>query len=159
MTEAHEIIHQVLETFRKLPKKLAGITGKSAEWFSSHGREPKTQNPLQTGNLSPLSHYIQFVRQYEAAEKGAGKMLNRRVFGEIEAEFCEMSETQSQADLHAGVLKESFDVLKILGESDFAHLSLAQLAAIEEEGRQLQDAASDFVSHVRAVRRMREAKR
>lgn len=157
MAEAYQIVHQVLEAFKGLPGKLERITDKTAEWFRSHGREPKTQNPLQSGNVSPVTHYLKYVRQYEAGDKGAGKMLNRRVYAELELEFSEPTCKTSQTELHAGVLKESFDVLKCLGESDFEHLTMPELAAFEEEGAQLRDKASDFVSHVRALRRIREA--
>ena len=154
--EAYEIVHQVLETFKGLALKLERITAKKAELFRSHGREPKTHNPLQSGNVSPVTHYLLYARQYEAADKGAGKMLNRRVYAELEMEFSEADCTDSQSELHAGVLKESFDVLKCLGESNFEHLTLPELLAIEEEGAQLRDKASDFVSHIRAIRKMRE---
>ena len=154
--EAHELVHKVLETFSGLAIKLERITDKSAEWFRSHGREPKTRNPLQSGNVSPVTHYLQYLRQFEAAQDGAGKMLNRRVFYALEAEFCGEDADCSQNSLHAGVLKESFDVLKLLNESDFAELSAPQLAAIEEEGAQLRDAAADFISHVRALRQTRK---
>jgi hypothetical protein len=157
MAEAHQIIRQVLDTFKGLPVKLERITSKSAEWWRSHGREPKTQNPLQSGNPSEVTHYMKFARRYEAAEKGAGKMLVRRVGAELEMEFSESDCIESQSELHAGVLKESFDVLKCLGESDFKHLTNPELLAIEEEGAQLRDKASDFVSHVRAIRKMRES--
>jgi len=156
--EAHHIIRQVLDAFKGLPVKLERITSKSAEWYRSHAREPKSQNPLQTGNLSEVAHYMKFARLYEASEKGAGKMLNRRVAAELEMEFSEKNCAESQSELHAGVLKESFDVLKCLGESNFEHLSLVELADIEEEGAQLRDKASDFVSHVRSIRKIREAK-
>ncbi len=158
--EAYQIVHQVLEAFKGLAVKLERITTKKAELFRSHGREPKTSNPLQSGNVSPVTHYLTYARQYEAAEPGAGKMLNRRVYAELEMEFGENSDLKlSQIELHAGVLKESFDVLKFLGESDFEHLTIPELAAIEEEGAQLRDKASEFVSHVRAIRRMREVTR
>jgi len=71
-------------------------------------------------------------------------------------EFSETDCKETQTELHAGVLKESFDVLKCLGESSFEHLTLPELIAIEEEGAQLRDKTSDFVSHIRAIRKMRE---
>jgi hypothetical protein len=92
-------------------------------------------NPLQSGNSSDVTHYMKFARRYEAAEKGAGKMLNRRVNAELEMEFSESDCTDSQSELHAGVLKESFDVLKCLGESNFEHLTLPELIASKREAR------------------------
>lgn len=157
MAEAHEIIHSVLEAFKGLPGKLARITDKTAELFSSHGREPKTKNPMQTGNVSPVTHYFLYCRQYEAAEKGAGAMLNHRVHAELEMEFIgEVDADCSQKELNAGVLKESFDVLDCLNKHDFQNLNDAQLAACEEEGAQLRDKASEYVSHVRTLRRLRQ---
>ena len=160
MLQAHEIVGQVQEAFKKVAGNLANLTGKTSEWFNSHGREPKTQNPLQTGNVSPVTHFIQYVRQYQAAEPGAGKMLNNRVHAELEMEFggADCADL-SQKDLHAGVLKESFDVLRCLNEFDFENLSVTELAAMEEEGAQLRDKASEYVSHIRAIRKMRTAER
>lgn len=155
--EAHEIIKQVQESFRSVVGQLARLTGKTAEWFHSHGREPRSQNPLQSGNASPVTHYLQYVRQYEASERGAGKMLNRRIYEELEMEFSGDGEIQRcQKELHAGVLKESFDVLRDLNEQDFLNCSTHQLAAMEEEGAQLRDKASDYVSHLRAIRRIKK---
>ncbi len=158
--EAHDIVKQVLEAFSGVAGKLSKITGKVEEWYRSHGREPKTHNPSQSGNVSPVTHYLQYVRQYQAAERGAGRMLNRRVYEELEMEMAENDcKKLTQKDLHAGVLKESFDVLSCLNECDFEQLSLVELAAMEEEGAQLRDAASSYVSHIRAIRRIKESER
>jgi hypothetical protein len=159
MAEAHEIVHQVLDAFKGLAVRLERITGKTSEWFSSHGREPKTRNPLQTGNPSPVTHYMQYVRQFEAGEKGAGQMLNHRVHAELDMEFADARCTEiAQKEWHNGVLKESFDVLKNLNECNFADADLSQLKQMEEEGAELRDVASDYVSHIRAIRRQRENK-
>lgn len=154
--EAHEIVKQVQETYKKLSSQMSKLFGKSEEWWNSHGREPKTQNPIQTGNVSPVTHYIQYVRQFDAADRGAGKMLNRRVFEELEMEFGEInSQNVEQKEHHASVLKESFDVLRCLNEKDFADCTARDLAEQEEEAAQLRDVASDLVAHLRAIRKMR----
>lgn len=157
MAEAYEIVNQVQRRFKNIAEKVAKLIGKHPETISSHGREPKTINPLSSGNASPATHFMQYARQYEAGEKGAGLMLSRRVAEELELEFTETCGALAQNELHTGVLKESFDVLKLLNDCNFQDLSLPQLAAIEEEGAQLRDIASDFVAHVRAVRIKRKA--
>jgi hypothetical protein len=157
--EAYQIIHQILVHFRGLPEKLQRITEKSDEWFSSHGREPKTRNPLQSGNVSPLTHYLKFVRLYEAADKGAGKMLNRRVYAELESEFTENIVNTSQKELQKQFLKEAFEFLKCLAEKEFEHASSGELAEIEQECMEVREVASDAIAHLRAIKRTRESER
>ncbi|MCD9188277.1 MAG: hypothetical protein LUM44_17810 [Pyrinomonadaceae bacterium] len=159
--EAHEIVNQVQEAFKKLASQMSKLFGKTSEWYNSHGREPKTQNPIQSGNVSPVTHYMQFARQYEAAQNGAGKMLNRRVYEELEMEFTADSADSAateQKEHHASVLKESFDVLDGLNKKEFTECSSSELTALEEEAAQLRDVASDLVSHLRAIRKLRGVK-
>ena len=68
MAEAHGNHSFSLEAFKGLPGKLARITDKTAELFHRMDANPK-QNPMQTGNVSPVTHYFLYCRQYEAAEK------------------------------------------------------------------------------------------
>lgn len=157
MIKAYEIIENVLHAFRGLPVRLEAITEKSAEWFRSHGREPKNRNPLASGNRSPLDHYLKFIRLYEAAQTGAGKMLNNRVHAELQAEFNETDKI-CQIALHTAVLKESFDVLKALNEADFADRSTSELAAIENEVMELRDAADNVFAHVRKIKIQKKMK-
>jgi hypothetical protein len=160
--EAHEIVGQVHEKFKKVCEGLAKLTGLNAETFRSHHREPKSQNPLSSGNASPVTHYMRYCRQNQASEKGAGRMLNRRVYEELEMEFAETElgdndcSELTQTAMHTGILRESYDVLKCLNEHKFDELSLPELARIEEEGAQLRDAAKDFISHIRALRKQRK---
>lgn len=157
--EAHQIVHQVQEVFRGLAKKLSRITDKSDEWFASHGREPKTQNPTQSGNVSPVTHYLKYVRQYEAAQPGAGKMLNNRVHAELEMEFSsERMIDISQKALHAGLLKESFEVFTCFTERNFSEASLLELSDIEKECAELRDKANDAIATIRAIAKVREAR-
>ena len=157
MAEAHEILEAVQDTYKRVVSRLASLTGKTTEWYSSHAREPRKLNPLQSGNVSPVTHYMQFARQYEAAEKGAGRMLNNRVHAELDMEFAEVGEIDcSQKKFHAGILRESFDVLHCLNEYDFESEDLSVLKQAEEEAAQLRDEASDLVSHIRAIKKFRE---
>lgn len=103
---AHEIIKNVQERYRGIAIKLAGVTGKCEEWFHSHGREPKTRNPLQSGNLSPVDHFMTYCRQYEACETGAGQMIAESVCAVLTAEFTPGGVTI--ADVH----KEAADVVQ-----------------------------------------------
>lgn len=156
--EAHLIIHQVQEAFRGLAVKLSRITDKSDEWFASHGREPKTRNPTQSGNVSPVTHYLKYARQFEAAQPGAGKMLNHRVHSELEMEFTESASKVSQKLLHAGLLKESFEVFTCFAERDFENSSLVELSEIEKECAELRDAAHDAIVRIRSIAKLREVK-
>ena len=87
-------------------------------------------------------------------------MLNHRVHAELEFEFLgEIKPDSLQNELHCGLLKESFDALKSTSEKDFEDLSDSELAAIESECAELRDEASNAVSHLRALRRIRQAER
>ena len=71
--EAHEIVKQIHDAFPKSPAKVARIIGKCDELIKSHHREPKSRNPLSSGNCSPVTHYMEYVHQNEAAERGAAR--------------------------------------------------------------------------------------
>jgi hypothetical protein len=157
--EAHQIVHQILEAFKGLPVKLQRLTEKSDEWFRSHGREPKSRNPLQSGNVSAVTHYLKFVRLYEAADKGAGKMLNRRVYEELENEFTEGILNTSQKEIQKHFLKEAFEFLKCLAEKDFEHATSGELAEIEQECMEVREVANDAIAHLRAIKRIRESEK
>lgn len=131
---AYKIIHEVIEAFSGLPQRLSDITGKTWQLYYSHGAEPKTKNPLSSGNLSPVDHYMLYCRQYEAAIRGAGQMLNHRVHAEL-------------------------DVLKCFSAAEFENLSIPELAKIEKECAEMRDAASDAVAHLRALQQVRRAER
>lgn len=158
MAEAYEIIHQVHDAYKGLADRLARLKGKSAELFRSHGREPKTLNPLASGNVSPVHHYIQYVREHEAALAGAGEMLNARVFSSLQAEFAEDS-GECQTELHAGVLKESFDVLNQLINCDFTDCQNSRLSAIETDADELVEIAMRLKARCRVIKRQNEMKR
>lgn len=153
MNEAHNIISTVQNAYKRVVANLARLTGKTTETFHSHAREPKTHNPMSSGNVSPLTHWMLYCRQYEASEKGAGRMMNNRAHAELEMEFAESDAAGCQKKYHAGILKESFDVLHCFNEYEFEKEDLPTLALAEEEAAQLRDEASDLVSHIRSIRR------
>ncbi len=82
-----EIVHSVQSKFRGIHVKLSGITGKCTELFLSHGREAKSRNPMQSGNLSPVDAIFTYCRRYEACEQGAGQMLIDYIHAVLSAEF------------------------------------------------------------------------
>jgi len=158
MSEAYEIIHAVLTKYDGLADALSRLTGKVAELFRSHGREPKSRDPFAAGNVSPVTHYVQYCRQYEAAKIGAGQMLNQRVYASLTVEFTEHCECP-QKELHTEFLKESYDVLKQFAAGDFSECTKTQLLEIETDCDQLAEIAIAVKSHARALRHKVEMKR
>lgn len=160
MKEAHEIVKSVQSAYRKVVKGMARITGKSEEWFYSHGREPKTQNPLQSGNNSAVTDFMLYARQYEAADQGAGRCLNNRVHAALDAEFSEQDLFHvEQSDLHVGVIDETSDVQKWLARFEIESATRKELVDFEDECEQAIEAIQTAQSHARAARRIIEMER
>lgn len=157
--EPHEIVNQVLTAFKGIPDKLSRFTGKTAELFRSHGREPKSRNPASSGNTSPVTNYMEYIHQYEAAERGAGKMLNNRVHASLDAEFSADDMLTPQSDLHIQVEDETCDVRKWLTKFRISDASEKNLAAFELECDEAIDALNDAKAKARATRRVRQSER
>ena len=158
MTPAYEIVHIIQSSYRGLADKLARITGKSAVWWRSHGYEPRTSNPLANGNVSDAEKYITYLEQYEAAEPGAGRMLNNRIHAEMEMRFSEFDKSD-QSDIHVALVEETSDVQKWLASKNFANATANELKRFEEECDENIEAIYAAKSRARAVRcRMRITK-
>lgn len=126
----HEIVGQVHEAFPKIVRRLSSMTGKSDEWFHSHHREPKSDNPMQTGNKSATTHFHEECALYEGAAPGAGVMLAHRVAASIAAEFADEEILNfSPAD----VLRETCDVHQWLAKFRINDASAHELVAFERE--------------------------
>jgi hypothetical protein len=154
--DAHLIVKQVHDAYPKVPEKMAMLLGKTAETFRSHHREPKSRNPLQTGNTSPVTHYIEYVHRNEAAVPGAGRMMNNRVYASLNSEFDE-DDGISQEDLHENLLDEACDVNKWLAKFDLEHATPNQLIVFERECDEAVDAINAAKSKARSLRRQAEA--
>ena len=156
MAEAHEIVSQVLEAFKGLPVSLERLFQRKAELWRSHARTPKSRDALASGNVSPVTHFIQYCRQYQAAAAGAGLMLAERVAAELALEFAPDSSVCDKSEMIEGVLKESYDVLRELNDCNFEDASTGDLSKIETECQQLAEKAQDVRAHIRAIKRIRE---
>lgn len=154
--EAHQIVEQVHNAFPKLPQKVARIKGVSDEMIRSHHREPKSRNPFASGNTSPVTHYIEYVHQNEAGERGAGRMLANRVHASIIADMDE-DEGLSQADHMDAIVDETCDVTKWLGRFKIEDATPSQLAAFEQECSEAMEKLLSAKSKARSVRRQKES--
>lgn len=154
--EAHEIVAEVHDAFPNLPAKVARLKGVSAETIRSHHREPKTHNPLSSGNASPVTHYIEYIHQNESAERGAGRMLNNRVHASLNADF-DSDDGHDQSELHEAILDEGCDVNKWLAKHDLNHATSRQLKTFETECDEAVEAILEAKSKARAIRRRMEA--
>lgn len=148
---AHEIVHTVLDTYHGLPERLAAITGKSAEIYRSHGRMPKTIDPIASGNVSPVTHLMTYARLLEAAMPGAGRMLICRLFAALDTEFGEVS-NKSQADIHISIEDESCDVRKMLARKALDTFTPSELRTFEDECDEAIEAFQDAKSKARSLR-------
>ena len=159
-TDAHTIVHSVLEAFRGLPAKLASITDKSASWYQSHGRVPKTVDPVANGNVSAVTHYMRYVRLFEMAEPGSGRMLNNRTHAALDGEFAEKDLREvSQTTLHLDVIDETCDVQRWLTKFDLENATRDELALFMDECDQATDAIMAAKSSALARKRLLEMER
>lgn len=132
--EPYAIVRTVFDAFKGLPRKLADISSNSEAWYASHGRAPKTEDPIASGNASPVTHYVRYCRKFEAVEPGAGLMLNNRVFAALDEEFTHRDlGNLNQGDLHVEVIDETCDVEKWLARFDIKHASRAELLEFEKQ--------------------------
>lgn len=154
--EAHQIVGQVHEAFPKVPDRLALLFGKTAELFRSHHREPKSRNPSQSGNTSPVTHYIEYVHRYEAAVPGAGRMLSNRVHASLTAEFDD-EDILTEVEHFETIADESLDVKKWLAKYKFRDATPNQLVSLEREIGEAIDALQDALGDARHTRRLKEA--
>jgi hypothetical protein len=154
----HEIVRQVLDRFAKLADKLADLTNKTAETFRSHGREPKTHNPSSSGNVSPVTHFMQYARQFEACEKGAGLMLVSRVAGELELEFTGEAPNETFKEFLDALITESGDVLKELNNCDTGRWRRPDYAYAETQCDELAEIAQKCKAKFRSMRKNSELK-
>jgi len=136
----YELVGPVLARYRGLAVKLSELTTKAKQWWSSHGAEPKSQNPLSSGNKSAVDHYLRFARLYEAGAKGAGRMLNRRVYDALEAEFSEQDYREDeQPRIEVSVLKETCDVSMWLAKFDIPTANEQELVLFIDDCKEGED--------------------
>lgn len=154
----YHIVGPVLARFKGLPMKLSELTTKAHQWWSSHGLESRTQNPLSSGNKSAVDHYLRFARLYEAGAKGAGMMLNRRVFEALEAEFTERQlDIVDQQDIEVGVVDETSDIQKWLIRYDIDKAEPRNLVTFIDECKEAVDAIQ--TAQATATARLKYARR
>lgn len=153
--QPHELVKEVHEAYPKLPHKAAIITGKSDEIFRSHHREPRTRNPLQSGNVSPVTAFVEYVHLYEAAAPGAGMMLVNRCHSSLIAEFtdCDINEDV----LHEELIDEGGDVQKWLVRCDIDTATARELTLFEFEVQENIDKLQELLAKARARKRIVEA--
>jgi hypothetical protein len=153
MRQAYELIHAVYDAHRGLPVELAKITGKGDTWHRSHGYEPRTENPLANGNKSAVHDYLTYVRQFEAADRGAGQLLNTLVHNLLAQEFAEKDlGSITQGEIHVEIEEETCDVRKWLAGKDLTTASRNELLGFEKECDEAVQAIMDAKSRARVIR-------
>ncbi len=149
-----QIVAPILDRFRGLPARLAGMSEKSAEWYSSHGRESRTDNPVSSGNISPVDHYMRFVRMYEGGKVGAGRALNNAVHRALESEIADAdADTIPQSELSVSVLDETCDVSKWLARFNIDTATRNDLIRFETDCDEAMDTILAAKARARLARR------
>lgn len=83
--KAWEIWEQATE--RGDAVKLSLLTGKSAEWFRSWGRQPRSdEHPFGTGNTSPVETFMQVVRWLRGVNPLSAQRLRQAVDRQLKDE-------------------------------------------------------------------------
>lgn len=160
MIEAHEIVHDIHEKFKGLSGRLERLFKKSANWWRSHGYVPKTIDPEASGNVSPVTHYIEYVEQFGAADRKAGILLNEKVFAELKARLTENEiESFTQSQLRRNLLKEATDAICALDERAIETACRNDLTRWESELVELRDITDKAIANVRAVRRLKNCEK
>lgn len=154
MIEAHDIVHDIHEKFRGLAGRLERLFKKSANWWRSHGYTPKTIDPEASGNVSPVTHYLEYVEQYGAADRKAGLYLNEKVFVELKARLNDdASDKFTQSQLRRQMLKEATEAICALDECEIEGACKNDLIRWESELVELREITDEAISKVRAARR------
>lgn len=153
--EAHEFVKQTHEAFPTVIRRAALITGKTEELYRSHAREPKTRNPEQSGNVSAVTHYIEYCHLMQAAEKGAGEFLCNRVHASLNADFREFDGV-IQPELEEEIVDEGCDVQKWLIKHNLDSASARELKNFEGELMDNIEKLQEALGKTRAMRRIRE---
>lgn len=110
---------------------------------------------MQSGNKSPVTHYMEYLYQHEAAEPGAGQFLNNRVHGAMMAEFARDIEI-TQAEITTGILDEGCDVQKWLAQHDLHNASEIELLEFERECEEAKASLDKATAEARSIRRQME---
>jgi hypothetical protein len=156
MSRPFELVHSVFDAFKGLPDKLADINSHSAELYRSHGRRPKTEDPTANGNVSPVTHYMRYVAQFEAVEPGSGSMLNNRVHAELCQRFRKNDELSDQGMLHCGLIDEFGDVSKCLAQKTMEKASTPELRQLEVDCDEAAESAMEIKAQARLLIKQRE---
>jgi len=155
----HQIIKKVLEKYRGLAARLAEITELSAEWWSSHGRVPRSINPMSSGNkLAQVEDYYQLIALYETAAKGAGVMLSEEIAADIRFKYLPQDSGDEQS-LKRSILREATEVVLEMDSCDFDTCDLMKLRAIESEIADLATVASLAWGKIKSEIRLKELER
>lgn len=153
--KGYTLVKKVLEKYHALPGKLSNLFGKTDTWWRSHGYELTRDNPLSNGNLSPVDHVLKMVDQYDAAERGAGKMLAEGLAEELRARFAEATETLDDRAIRRHLNKEFYEAMDELEKSDLVEKSDLELAAADGELAQIETQIGYARAHVRAEQKKR----
>jgi hypothetical protein len=151
--DAHTIIDQTMA--KGEAEKLHDLTGKSPELYNSYRRAPRTdENPMGTGNFSPLHHYKNFYALRRAVNpEGALKMhelLNRDIQTEL---VCEGENPLKTIISGMNGILDTINCLRTEHVEDSDHNDLVLFDGLMEEMREKLD---EVQSSVRAERRRRQ---
>lgn len=155
--QPHEIVSDAMAN--GLADKLATHTRKSAELFRSHGRPPKTQDYAHgTGNVSPVTHYINYVGLWTACDLKAALRLHEGVTRELYGRWA-IDKDKPLRDLLNGILTKATQIIVKANLDEISEGTDDELTLLDSKLGKLESEASNVRARVRAELRSRESQR
>lgn len=155
--EAWEIIRDTFD--RGDAEELSKLFGKSSEWWSSHGRRPKTEDYHKgSGNASTLTHWLHYMRQRKAVNLNSAIRLHKAVTATIDDLLginLPIEETVSLRVIRAELRKEYFDVANVLDEQPIEKASNDDLTRWDRELEELEEKTARARARIRMERASR----
>lgn len=155
--EAHEIIDTTM--VRGEAEELKRLTGKSVELFNSYRRSPRTpENPLATGNYSPVYHYLEYFHLRRAANPSGALKMHQLVSAEIEESLTNQAgDNKTTLNEHSiDILEKTTRAIRKMNEEDIESADRHDLLVIDTLLGDLESEVQEARARVRAERRRRE---
>lgn len=159
--EAYRIVEKVLRKYPHLAKKLSDFTSKTAELYRSHGRQPKTEDYQHgTGNVSPVKHYIDYVKLFASQDMNAARLLHRLVTHELRGVWADRRPGRPRPlrDLLNGILTQAVQMITGMN-GEVAKATDAELVELDQRLADIEQAVPDARRRVRDEIRERERER
>lgn len=153
--KAHEIIARTKG--KGEAGRWANLTGHSEQLFNSYGYEPRNgENPLASGNLSPLYHYMKFFEERKACNPEGAAQMQRLLNESCDESLSECPRAaESLNDLSMSLLEKATRAVRGMNETKLEEASLEELRATESRLSELDSEVAISRAKVKAEIRRR----